>query len=278
MSRFALNAGTHAVQSSGYDVATSSGTAITPGSAAWGAWTELVTSNATYTNKGAIVLKTPGDWNSNIEANYWFYLRFGIGASGSEQQIGDIIPILGTRGWSVILLDLEIPQGARISMSASGETTDVIETVPAFWYESACVQKIVTDSTYTVTGGPTAPTTAITNPTADNTWSAWTELLGSATDEADEIIIWTQTEGRTGGEGHEKKLFQIGKGVAGSETPVLTFARFNSSYQVELNVPFFALPIKVNQGDRISIRWQSDTWTAHTPYTTNAVFALRRFA
>ncbi len=263
------------VQSGNFDAATSLGVSVTPGSAAWGSWTQVIASNQANTNRLLISIKPDFVWNNGNEANYWYYLRVGVGAAGAETQIGDIIPIYGSRGWMTIELDVTVDAGQRVAVSMSGESTLAAIVIATTWYQGGVGCRKVTDSTYTVTGGPTAPTTAIVAPTLDNTWGGWTQIV-TATQDADELLLFLQTEGRTGGEGHENKLFQIGKGAAGAETPVLTFGQYNSSYQENFNVPFFIIPCDIVAGDRVSIRWQSDAIATHTPYTTNMMFAFMR--
>lgn len=276
MSILSLTRTNGAVQFGSFDTATSLGVSVTPGNAAWGSWTEVIASNQASTNRLLLSIKPNLVWNNDAEANYWYYLRVGVGTAGSEVQIGDVIPIWGSRGWMTLELDVTVNVGQRVAISMSGENTGAAIVVATTWYQAGAGCREVTDSTYTVTGGPTAPTTAISAPTADNTWSAWTQLV-TTTQDADELMLFLQTEGRTGGEGHENKLFQIGKGAAGSETPVLTFGHYNSSYQGAFHIPYFVLPMGVVAGDRISIRWQSDTITTHTAYTTNAMFAFMRY-
>ena len=278
MSHLSLLHTPSAILEDGTDTTTSAAVTVNTGASSWGSWTELVPSTATHTNKLQLRFWPYALYDNDTNATKWSYVQIGIGAAGSEVVILDKISIQGYMGFQTYVFDVDIPKGSRIVIRIASASAQAYKASVLLWNQRSSKPVHIVDSSYTEAGSSpaNAPSQNLATPTADNTWTSWTELVASASEDATEIMLMINSYNRTGGEGAENLLFQLGKGAAGSEVAVdsSTFPHFMASYSDYVFAYKTVIPFKVTAGERIVIRWQDDNWAAHTAYDMRCMFML----
>ena len=112
--------------------ASTTGTAITPGNAAEGAWTQIVASSTE--DYGALMVSGMFNVDTTMTLNLVTAFDMGIGASGQEETIGENLLIQMPAGQAATANDervvsisyptyVGVPAGQRLCLRASGSTT-----------------------------------------------------------------------------------------------------------------------------------------------------------
>lgn len=279
MSRLALNTQIGPADGGGAVTASTTATLISNGTGGtdntFGSFVELIASNHTYTNK--LILYGYSN-NSGVGAHG--HINIAIDASGAEQVIIEGVEMQhpGTaNGDSFTILDIEIPEGARVSAQLGSSSNFMSYFVSAnTWYEPGSAKTRVVHSTF-VEGGRNAntPRQVLQPPTADNSWGQWNELAVSVENTGKLIQLLLASTDRTTGQGNERYYAQIGIGVAGAETPICHPVQMVwNSWGVTPVPPSILLPGRIPKGSRLSVRFQSDNVVAHTPYTITAMYMV----
>ena len=255
----------NALASYGYDVATSTALSMSNGSAAgYGPWYELTSSLA---NDCDVAVISSFSGNANL-----LTYQIGIGPAGSEVVIaqGHTVSFIELNESCTVWIKAHIEKGNRVCIrSASpGAWTTSNVTVTLLNTNGMPALRVV-DSNLIAAGTDTAPHISLVGPTADNTWSAWSEITASAADDADTILLTLYTSDKVGGEGDEYLLVEFGVGAAGAEqaTGIITgfYAR---SYVAGALLRYGLLPVRVRKGQRLAARFQSSNISARSviPY------------
>ena len=116
----------------GATIASTTGTTVTPGASAEGAWTQIVAS--TTEDFSGLMISGVFNVDTTLTANLVTTFDIGIGASGQEKSVGENILVNMPAGQVATSSDeravsvsyptlIGVPVGSRISVRASGSTT-----------------------------------------------------------------------------------------------------------------------------------------------------------
>ncbi len=261
----ALSGVNNALASYGYDVAASASLAINNGSAAgYGPWYELTPSLA---NDCDVVVISSFSGNANL-----ITYQIGIGPSGSEVVIaqGHTASFVELNESCTVWIKAHVEKGNRVCIRAAspGAWTRSDLTVTLLNTNGMPALRVV-DSNLISAGSDTAAHISLVGPTADNTWSAWSEITASAADDADTILLTLYTSDKVGGEGDEYVLMEFGVGAAGAEQPTgIVTGFFQRSYILSAMLRYGLVPVQVRKGQRLAVRFQSSAISTRTviPY------------
>lgn len=275
MSRLDLLAGiAHMPEGGGVDLATTQGTEVATGASAtngvFGSWVELIAANHADTN----MIKL--GWKPQIATSRRCHVNIGIGAAGSERIIVEGISFNAVPGAAFQTIPCRIPRGARVAVQAGSDQDWQIYYMSAeTWHERGIGNGYLADSTYVSGGSDVTATDSITLPTADNSWGAWSQLSSATAKDGDEVYLFVSTEGRTGGEGAENCIFQLGIGAAGSEVAIgEPSMAYLASWDDYPDPCVWRIKTRVPAGSRLAVRAQSDNIVAHTAYTLTCMWSM----
>ena len=279
MTGFDLVRHVNKITHSGFDATATQGLSVNNGAGAtgvsFGSWTELISSAPYAANRLFLVCRT------NVNEERAIHFSIGVGAAGAEQEVHVGYSILGNGQLATYSIEIPvfISKGQRVSVrTASNYDWTTVNLVGVLLEEDATPSSAIVDSTFIASGNSpiAAPVNVTTMPTADNSWSGWTELAASLNGHVEEVVLYIQIIGRTGGEGAENIAFQLGKGVAGAETPISQeLIAYLGSWDANPDPGFFVAKCNTIKGERLSIRYASDNYLAHTPYSYNVVWTAK---
>jgi len=257
----------------GLDYATSLGTVVSGASGVWGNWVEIIPALPATVN-GFFVICGPQFQNPA----YGGFLRIGAGATGSERQISrEFLITADASGKEVQFVKAHANAGERISVSLVTAPNTYLSLIPVF-VQGAPLAEIVHSSMAELGGVGSDTAIAFPYPTADNASTAWTEICAACPAEVDLALVGLANVAgdRTGGEGDESIIVELGVGAAGSETRVSAFHTRIQSWSDSFNPSMFEIPVAFSKGDRVSVRWQSDAATLHTPWTLGMRYTFKK--
>lgn len=219
------------------------------GAGVFGSWVTIVSSTACDVGTLQIFIDSLGN-------GYFGTVNIGIGAAGSEQIV--IPNLIFDACASVWEFPLEIPAGTRIAAqyaasAASGYTAFVgvcyCEGGPIVGAGISAFDAIGIVSNET--GTP------VNSASSANTYGAWTQITGSASNDYYALLLMVDTELNTAAQSAGK--IQIGVGASGSEVMLFDAKAFQGYHEPTAGVLPVMIPkwFQVPAGTRIAARFQS---------------------
>ncbi len=246
---------------------------------AWGNWIECI-SSAPY---DADVVRIYNIGPDNFAYNGYF--QIGAGALGAEQPLTEafFLSHYGTvNGFVPLYHDFacKIKRGDRVVMRTGGGNGP--DSSPGSGRQVALEligQDLgagfsVVDTYYKHSNVLTEFEVQVPTPTTDNAFGAWVELAGSVLGKGNAIYMYGRCPDRTGGDGAEKYIFQYGIGPAGSETPIAEVRAGINDWDRWVHVA--TVNANIPKGERLSVRFMSDSISAHTAYSLYASYCVLR--
>lgn len=237
-----------------------------------GAWVQVV---ASLSADVGFVHIAHNDVISGSAADFSSLLDIGVGAAGAEVVVLNALGVgwVGTDtiatpthpfvhpGW---LFPLWIPRASRVAIRVQCKTASTFENFRLHFF--APVEGAKPSNSIVTMGADAANSrgTVLTNPAANNTEGAWTQITAATAEPFAALGIAIQGGGdntQTGGQA----LVDIGVGAAGAEVVIVEnlHLEIDSAEKLFMFSPLVH-PVSVPKGSRLAVRWQGSAFSGST--------------